>query len=164
MSGHDDPVRIDVPVDFLVNGEPVHVEVAVTSVLADVLRDDCGLTGTKIGCGVGVCGACTVLVEGEPASACLTLTVQVDGRRVETIEAGAADPDIIALQQAFVTEGGFQCGFCTSGQIMALVALQRERAGGPVSVDDVRHHLTGNVCRCTGYCGIVRAACKVLGS
>ena len=145
-------------VTFEANGNPIVVDVDVTSVLADVLRDECGLTGTKIGCGVGVCGACTVLVDGVPTSSCLTLTVQVDGRRVETIEAGATEPDIAAFQEAFEIEGGFQCGFCTSGQIMALVALGRERAGQPITDGDVRHHLTGNVCRCTGYYGIMRAA------
>lgn len=148
-----------VEVTFRVNGEQVRARVPVTKVLADVIRDDCGLTGTKVGCGVGVCGACTVLVEGTPVSSCLTLTVQVEGRHVETIEAGSSDPDIAALQRTFETEGGYQCGFCTSGQIMALVALRRERAGEDVTAEEVRHHLTGNVCRCTGYYGIVRAHC-----
>lgn len=145
-------------VTFDLNGREHRVDVDATSVLADVLRDQCGLTGTKVGCGVGVCGACTVLVDGLPTSSCLALTVQVDGRRVETIEAGATDPDIAALQAAFETEGGFQCGFCTSGQIMALAALRRERVGQSITADEIRHHLTGNVCRCTGYYGIVRAA------
>lgn len=155
MSGDESTV----PVSFRVNDRPVRTEVPVVRVLSDVLRDDLGLTGTKVGCGVGVCGACTVLVDDTPTSSCLTLAVQVEGRHVETIEAGAADPDIATLQQTFTAEGGYQCGFCTSGQIMALVALRRERAGQEIPIDDVREHLAGNVCRCTGYYGILRAQC-----
>ena len=146
-----------VEVSFRVNDRSVRTAVPVVRVLADVLRDYLGLTGTKVGCGVGVCGACTVLVDGTATSSCLTLAVQVDGHHVETIEAGADDPDIAALQHAFTAEGGYQCGFCTSGQIMALVALRRERAGQDIPIEDVRHHLAGNVCRCTGYYGILRA-------
>jgi aerobic-type carbon monoxide dehydrogenase small subunit (CoxS/CutS family) len=162
VSGFDEPTGSVTPVTFRLNGQPVRLDVPVTSVLADVIRDDCGLTGTKVGCGVGACGACTVLVGSEPFSACLTLTVQVEGRDIETIEAAATDPDIAALQRAFVAEGGFQCGFCTSGQIMALTALRRQRPGESIPLDDVRHHLAGNVCRCTGYYGILRAAAAVL--
>lgn len=151
-----------VAVSFRVNGDVVRTEVPVKTLLCDVLRDELRLTGTKVGCGVGVCGACTVLVDGTPTSSCLTLAVQVEGRDVETIEAGATDPDIAALQQTFTSEGGYQCGFCTSGQIMALVAIRRERAGDEITIDDVRHHLTGNVCRCTGYYGILRAHCAAM--
>lgn len=122
--------------------------------LVDLLRDDLGLTGTKLGCGVGVCGACTVLVDGESMTGCLLLAAQVDGRTLRTIE-GLAGERPTALQRAFISEGGFQCGICTPGQILAATALL-EATAHP-SDADLYEGMKGNLCRCTGYYGIVRA-------
>lgn len=117
--------------------------------LLDVLRQECALTGTKEGCGEGECGACTVLVDGEPVNSCLVPLAQVRGRKVETIESlGGTHP----LQEAFVMEGGAQCGICTPGMILAAMAL-----GPNPSLDEVRTGLAGNLCRCTGYEGIYRS-------
>ncbi|RPJ73822.1 MAG: (2Fe-2S)-binding protein, partial [Acidobacteria bacterium] len=115
----------------------------------DVLREDCGLTGTKEGCGEGECGACTVLIDGEAVNACLVPFAQVRGRKVLTIEGLRGRHP---LQGTFVTEGGAQCGICTPGMIMAAAALPSN-----ASIEDVRVGLAGNICRCTGYTGIYRA-------
>ena len=124
--------------------------------LLDVLREDCGLTGTKEGCGEGECGACTVLLDGQAVNACLVPFGQVRGRSVKTIEGlGGRHP----LQDAFVTEGGAQCGICTPGMIMAAAALPPN-----ATLDQVRVGLAGNLCRCTGYMGIYRAVQKAQGS
>lgn len=151
-----------VAVEFDLNGDPVYVEVAVQNTLLDLLRDGRGLTGTKVGCGVGVCGACTVLVDGTPASSCLTLTAQMQGRNVETIEGVDHVSQVSMLQEAFIEEGGFQCGFCTAGQIMTLLALCRTCSAGIPTDDEIVNYLNGSVCRCTGYYGILRAARSVL--
>jgi aerobic-type carbon monoxide dehydrogenase small subunit (CoxS/CutS family) len=134
-----------------VNGSAHRVRVDARDTLADLLRDRLGLTGTKIGCGVGECGACTVLLDDSPVVSCLVLAVETDGRRVTTIE-DERDPRIEALRQAFVAEAALQCGFCTPGMILAARAL-------PADADDdaVRAGLAGNICRCTGYTAIVRA-------
>lgn len=134
-----------------VNGAPVDAIVPADRRLVDLLRDDLGLVGTKIGCEVGVCGVCTVLVDGRATSACLTLAVQVDGAHVQTVE-GLESLEIgRRLQEAFVTEGGFQCGYCTSGQLMN-AAAHLARSASPDDLD-----LHGYLCRCTGYYGILRA-------
>ena len=123
--------------------------------LIDVLRDDLGATGTKEGCSIGVCGACSVLVGGELLSACLLPAVFVDGRDVKTVE-GLADGDkLSSLQDAFIREGGFQCGICTPGQLIAATALLAEKSRP--SDDEIREWMTGNLCRCTGYYGITRS-------
>jgi aerobic-type carbon monoxide dehydrogenase small subunit (CoxS/CutS family) len=134
------------------NGRPVKVRTHPMKRLLDVLREECGLTGTKEGCGEGECGACTVLVDGEPVNSCLIPFAQVRGARVTTIEGlrGKA-----ALQHAFVSEGGAQCGICTPGMILAAAALRREP-----SLEEIRIGLAGNICRCTGYEGIYRAVRK----
>jgi aerobic-type carbon monoxide dehydrogenase small subunit (CoxS/CutS family) len=117
--------------------------------LLDVLREDCGLTGTKEGCGEGECGACTVLVDGEPVNSCLVPLAHVHGTRIMTIEGlGGKHP----LQRAFVERGGAQCGICTPGMIMSAVALGRSP-----SLDEIRTGLAGNLCRCTGYSAIYRS-------
>jgi aerobic-type carbon monoxide dehydrogenase small subunit (CoxS/CutS family) len=139
-----------------VNGRSFEATVPAHSVLIDFLRNELQLTGTKDGCGVGVCGACTVIVDGNPRSACLQLVVLLDGSAIRTVEGlseGAAD--LTALQEAFVRHGGFQCGICTPGQLMAATALldmivQPTRA-------EIREWMEGNLCRCTGYYGIVEA-------
>jgi aerobic carbon-monoxide dehydrogenase small subunit len=120
-----------------------------------VLRDDLGLTGTKEGCSIGVCGACSVLVGGELLSACLLPAVFADGGSVTTVE-GLANGDALSpLQDAFIREGGFQCGICTPGQLIAATALLAERPR-PTEAE-IRDWMMGNLCRCTGYQGIVRA-------
>jgi carbon-monoxide dehydrogenase small subunit len=143
-------------VRFAVNGEPVDVAVSPDRVLLEVLRDDLRLSGTKEGCLVGVCGLCTVLVDGAVMTACLLPAVKVAGRSVTTIEGiAAADGTLSAVQTAFIERGGFQCGICTPGQIMAATALLAE-CPHPTEAE-VRDWMTGNLCRCTGYYGIVDA-------
>jgi aerobic-type carbon monoxide dehydrogenase small subunit (CoxS/CutS family) len=138
---------------FTLNGDPVDITVPAERLLVDVLRDDLGKTGTKDGCSVGVCGLCTVQIDGMPMSACLLLATQVDGSEVGTIE-GLKSP----LQDAFIDEGGFQCGICTSGQLVAADALLRVK---PDATDaEIADWQMGNLCRCTGYYGIARAIAK----
>ena len=123
--------------------------------LIDVLRDDLGFTGTKEGCSIGVCGACSVLVDGELLSACLLPAVFVDGRAVTTVEGLANGDELSPLQDAFIREGGFQCGICTPGQLIAATALLAQHSRP--SDEEVREWMMGNLCRCTGYHGIARA-------
>lgn len=137
------------------NGAPQSVEVRADRRLIDVLRDDLGLTGTKEGCSIGVCGACSVLVGGELLSACLLPAVFVDGRAVTTVEGLADGSALSRVQDAFIREGGFQCGICTPGQLIAATALLAERPRP--SDDEIREWMMGNLCRCTGYHGITRA-------
>lgn len=132
-----------------VNGRRREVSAHPMKRLLDVLREDCGLTGTKEGCGEGECGACTVLLDGEPVNSCLIPFAQARSARVTTIEGLKGKS---ALQQAFVTEGGAQCGICTPGMILAAAALPPR-----ASMEDIRFGLAGNLCRCTGYTGIYRA-------
>ena len=134
---------------FILNGRRMNVKAHPMKRLLDVLREDCRLTGTKEGCGEGECGACTVLVDGQPVNSCLIPVAQVRGARVTTIEGLKGRT---ALQEAFVTEGGAQCGICTPGMIVAASAL----APRPTA-EDVRTGLAGNLCRCTGYSAIYRA-------
>ncbi len=140
---------------FTLNGKTVDLRAHPMKRLLDVLREDCGLTGTKEGCGEGECGACTVLVDGQAVNACLVPFGQVRGRKVLTIEGLRGRHP---LQQAFATEGGTQCGICTPGMIMAAAALPRHPTR-----EQVRLGLAGNLCRCTGYEGIYRAI-KTAGS
>lgn len=139
--------------ELSVNGTTYEVATAPGDRLLDVLRGPLGLAGTKEACGLGECGACTVLVEGNPVMACLTLVERVRGE-VTTVEGVALEAP--GLGRAFGDEGGFQCGFCTSGQIVATHALLRD--GLPDDDEGLRHALSGNLCRCTGYQGILRAA------
>jgi len=138
-----------------VNGRETEDAVADHALLIDYLREDLGLTGTKRGCDGGECGACTVLVDGEPRLACITLAVRCAGRHVETIEALAADGRMSRLQRAFHEKLGTQCGFCTPGMIMAAEALLRRNA--LPSEAQIREALSGNLCRCTGYVKIIEA-------
>ena len=145
-------------VRFSLNGHAQEREVAAERRLIDVLREDCGLTGTKEGCSVGVCGACSVLVDGEVTSACLMPAPYVDGASVITIEGLARNGVLTPLQESFITEGGFQCGICTPGQIISATALL---VAHPRPTDaEIAEWMTGNLCRCTGYHGIVRAIKK----
>lgn len=142
-------------VTFRLNGEQVSATVPASRLLIALLRDDLGLTGTKEGCSVGVCGACSVLVDGELVSACLLPAVFVDGTEVETVEGVASGEELTALQDAFIRRGGFQCGICTPGQLIAASALLAE-VPRPTEAQ-VRRWMMGNLCRCTGYYGILRA-------
>ncbi len=139
---------------FEVNGRPVEVAVEPRMTLADCLRDVLRLTGTHVGCEHGVCGACTVLLDGEAVRACLILAVQAEGRRVTTVE-GLSGDDLTPLQQAFRKHHALQCGFCTPGMITTAHALLSEEPD--CDADRVREVLSGNICRCTGYIPIVEA-------
>ena len=145
-----------------VNGQSEELRVSPRRTLLASLREDLHLTGTKEGCGVGTCGACTVLVDGKAVLSCLMLAVQADGRRVETIEGLAQDGALDPLQRAFIAQDAFQCGFCTPGQIMAMRGLLRRNAHP--SIDEVRHATDGNVCRCGAYLRIQAAALEVAKS
>lgn len=136
-----------------VNGKPYSAEVPTYRTLVDFLRYDLGLTGTKETCSVGVCGACTVVLDGKMVSSCLTLAVRVDGSEIQTIE-GVANGDVLhPVQQAFIDNGGFQCGACTPGQIMAAKTLLEENAHP--TEDEIKRFMMGNLCRCTGYYQII---------
>ena len=138
-----------------VNGEAVNERVDARKTLVDFLRDDLNLTGSHVGCEHGVCGACTVLLDGTIVRGCLTLAVQCDGAAVETIE-GVSDAGTIAdLQEAFRMRNALQCGFCTPGMLLTAAALLAQ--GGVPSRDKIREHLSGNYCRCTGYHAIIDA-------
>jgi carbon-monoxide dehydrogenase small subunit len=138
-----------------VNGSAVRRPVAGARLLREFLRDDLGLTGTKIGCEDGMCGACAVLVDGSAVKSCLVLAAQVDGCAVTTIEGIAKDGVLSDVQQAMIDHFGFQCGFCTPGLVVTMTALL---AGGERYDDEsAREALVGNICRCTGYTAIVDA-------
>jgi len=143
-------------VHFTVNGEPHEVLVESNALLINVLRDELGLTGTKYSCGTGQCGACTVLVNGEPVLSCLTLAVAVDEADIVTIE-GLDQPDrsLDPVQEAFLDHGAIQCGFCTPG--MAMMGRDLLNKNPDPSESEIREHIKGNLCRCTGYTSIVRA-------
>jgi aerobic-type carbon monoxide dehydrogenase small subunit (CoxS/CutS family) len=145
-----------------VNGTSHTAEVEPRTLLSDFVRHDLGLTGTHVGCEHGVCGACTVQVDGEPARACLMFAVQADGRAVRTVEALEGDDGALhPLQQAFHEHHALQCGFCTSGLLMALEPFVRDRPDA--SDEEIREALAGNLCRCTGYEGIVAAVRAAAG-
>ena len=137
------------------NGETFDVTVEPRKTLADELREDCGLTGTHLGCEHGVCGACTVLLDGEPVRSCLLFAVQCSGREIRTVE-GLADGDRLhPLQQAFWDHHGLQCGFCTPGFLMLAAAVLEQDPG--IGDDELREALSSNLCRCTGYQNIITA-------
>jgi carbon-monoxide dehydrogenase small subunit len=142
-----------VPVAFAINGRRVEFMVEPRRTLADAIRDDLGLTGTHLGCEHGVCGACTVLVDGQPARSCLMLAVQAEGAEVTTIEGLAHGAELHPIQQAMREAHGFQCGFCTPGFLMSAVALVAENPAP--TRDQIRAELSGNLCRCTGYQSII---------
>ena len=136
-----------------VNGQERTLEVPVQRLLIDCLRYDLGLTGTKEGCSVGVCGACTVLMDGQMTSACLTLAVLADGKELRTVEGLARYGKLSPVQQAFIDCGGFQCGICTPGMVVAATALL-ESNSNPTE-DEIKDWMLGNLCRCTGYYKII---------
>jgi carbon-monoxide dehydrogenase small subunit len=147
-----------------VNGTKRSVDVPVDRLLCNVLREDLELTGTKIGCEVGTCGACTVLVDGRLASSCLMLAGQAEGADVVTVEGLDALPRTEDIRTGFIEEGGFQCGFCTPGQLVAATALVNSPDFGDADEAHWRHEMAGNLCRCTGYYGILRALHRVAAS
>ena len=138
-----------------VNGTDRQAEAPAGRLLLDFLRYDLGLTGSKEGCGVGVCGACTVLVDGELFASCITLAAAVEGAEVTTIEGIAQGGQLHPVQQAFIDHGGFQCGICTPGQIVAATALLD--ANPEPNETEIRDWMMGNLCRCTGYYGIINS-------
>jgi carbon-monoxide dehydrogenase small subunit len=142
-------------VSLTANGQGYRAVVEPRKTLADFLREDCRLTGTHLGCEHGVCGACTVLLDGRAVRSCLIFAVQADGSEVITVEGLAPDGELNPVQRAFQSEHGLQCGFCTPGFVVSATALL-QRCPDPTD-DEIREGLSGNICRCTGYQGILRA-------
>lgn len=138
-----------------VNGEEFEILSEVHKTLLEVLREDLGLTGTKRGCDLGTCGACTVMIEGKPYLSCLTLAVDVQGREITTIEGLSQEGELHPLQKAFVEKGAIQCGFCTPGMILTAKAFLEEHPHP--SEEEVKKAISGNLCRCTGYVKIIEA-------
>jgi carbon-monoxide dehydrogenase small subunit len=156
MTAADAPRAVAISVT--VNGKEARRSVPPRLTLADFLRDELSLTGTHLGCEHGVCGACSVFIDGRSARACLTLAVQVDGMRIDTVEGLDEFEETARLRQSFSEHGGLQCGFCTPGFLITAVELLRDTdAEKPLTEESVREALSGNVCRCTGYQGIVAA-------
>jgi len=143
-----------------VNGHTVVREVECRKHLVDFLREDCGLKGSHLGCEHGVCGACTVRLDGQIVRGCLVLAAQASGRQVETVETATPSPRLKALQDAFVEHNALQCGYCTPGMLMAALDLVERRPDA--DREQVRVWMSGNYCRCTGYHAIVDAVCAVL--
>jgi len=143
------------PLTITVNEEVYELEVPANRTLLDVIREECGLTGTKQGCGNGECGACTVLLDGEPVNACLVLALQANGKRVVTVEGLSEGEKLHPIQEVFIAHGAIQCGFCTPGMVLSTKALL-DKNPHPQELE-IREALTGNLCRCTGYQKIVEA-------
>ena len=143
------------PIRVRINDTPYERSVEARKLLVDFIRDDIGLTGTHIGCEHGVCGACTVLLNGEPSQSCLLFAVQVDGSEIVTVEGLGSDGSLHPLQEAFSAAHGLQCGFCTPGMLMSALYLLRDNPDP--SETDIRLAISGNICRCTGYVNIVKA-------
>ena len=142
-------------VSFTVNGEPRTIRVEPRKTLADAIREDCGLTGTHLGCEHGVCGACTILLDGAPVRSCLMFAAQAEGAEIRTVEGLADGETLHPLQQAFIDRHALQCGFCTPGFLMLAVGvLEREP---DIDEDGLREALSSNLCRCTGYLNILDA-------
>jgi aerobic-type carbon monoxide dehydrogenase small subunit (CoxS/CutS family) len=142
-------------IEVTVNGQRKQFDVEPNILLLNLLRDKLYLKGAKYGCGIGECGSCTVLLDGEAVQSCMILAVEADGRCVDTIEGLADDDELNPIQEAFIEEGAIQCGFCTPGFIMATKALLTENPHP--SEGEIREYLKGNLCRCTGYINIVKA-------
>jgi aerobic-type carbon monoxide dehydrogenase small subunit (CoxS/CutS family) len=148
-------------ISVTVNGREHDLAVESRRTLVDVLRHDLGYTGTHVGCEHGICGACTVLLDGQPVRACLVFGVQADGCEVRTVEGLADGAELSDLQKAFSRCHGLQCGFCTPGFLMLAEAYLSEKDGRPADEPEVREVMAANLCRCTGYQGIVEAVCSV---
>ncbi len=152
---------MDQHVSFKVNGTSHELDVPARRLLVDCLRYDLGLSGTKEGCSVGVCGACTVLIDGAMAASCIMLAVAADGAEITTIEGLAQEGRLHPIQQSFIDYGGFQCGICTPGQIMAAKALLDVNPNP--TEDEIREWMMGNLCRCTGYYKILESVQQAIG-
>jgi carbon-monoxide dehydrogenase small subunit len=137
------------------NGEEITVQIEVDALLVDVLRDELGLMGTKEACGQGECGACTVLLDGEPVTSCLVPAIKAQGREVMTVEGLASGGELHPLQKSFIEHGAVQCGYCTPGMLMSAKALM-DRLPHPTE-EEIKEAISGNLCRCTGYAKIVEA-------
>jgi aerobic-type carbon monoxide dehydrogenase small subunit (CoxS/CutS family) len=154
-----------IKISLTVNGVKYEREVDARIHLGDFLRKELQLTGTHLGCEHGVCGACTVLVDGVTARSCLMLAVQSDGKSIETIEGVATkDGALHPIQAALSRHHGLQCGFCTPGVVMTMIELGREHEGRALGEAEIRHAMSGNLCRCTGYQGMVYAALELFGA
>jgi carbon-monoxide dehydrogenase small subunit len=147
--------EMDHRIRLKVNGADHDLEVPARRMLVDCLRYDLGLTGTKEGCSVGVCGACTVLVDGQMVASCITLAVTADGADITTVEGLAQDGKLHPVQQAFIDHGGFQCGICTPGQVITAKALLD--VNPDPTEEEIKDWMMGNLCRCTGYYGILES-------
>ena len=149
-------------ISFILNGEPVQVEIEPYLTLLQVLREKLELTGTKEGCGMGECGACTVLIDGKTVNSCIYPALEVDGKSVTTIEGMTdAQGNLHAIQKAFVEYGAIQCCFCTPGMVLSAKALLDEKT--KPTEEEIRHGIAGNLCRCTGYLQIIQAIKAVSG-
>jgi xanthine dehydrogenase YagT iron-sulfur-binding subunit len=145
------------PITLRINGEPHSLEIDTRTSLLDLLREELGLTGAKKGCDHGQCGACTVLIDGRRANACLALAVAHDGAEVTTVEGLASDGELHPLQQAFIEHDAFQCGYCTPGQLCSAVGMLQEPHAEALDTDAIRERMSGNICRCGAYVNIVAA-------
>ena len=144
-----------IEIEFTINGKKRRIFVKPNDLLINIIRNDLYLTGSKYGCGIGECGACTVLLNGEPVLSCLTLALTIDGKEITTIEGLARGNELHPMQKAFLKNGAVQCGFCTPGMILTATALLRENP--KATEDEIRDYMRGNLCRCTGYVQIVKA-------
>ncbi len=144
-----------VAITLNINGEDHRVSVEPRRTLADTIREDCGKTGTHIGCEHGVCGSCTVIIDGEPMRSCLMFAVQADGRKIRTVEGLAKGDELHPLQRAFIDNHGLQCGFCTPGFLMLATAVLEKEPN--IADGDLLDALSSNLCRCTGYQNIIKA-------
>ncbi len=142
-------------INFRLNGRPVRIEVRDNELLLNLLRDRLGVLSPKYGCGIGECGACTVLINGEPVLSCLTLAVEVDGKEVTTVEGLLRNGELDPVQEAFIEEGAIQCGYCIPGFILMAKKLLEEVRNPDEAT--IREYIRGNLCRCTGYVNIVKA-------
>jgi carbon-monoxide dehydrogenase small subunit len=146
---------VEVTLKFILNGKPIEIKVPPHWTLLRLLREKLGLTGTKEGCGIGECGSCTVLLDGMPVNACLTLAPKVEGRKIETIEGLGSRESLHPLQKSFVDRGAIQCGFCTPGILMSSKALLVENSNP--TREEIKEAISGHLCRCTGYHQIIEA-------
>jgi carbon-monoxide dehydrogenase small subunit len=144
-----------IEVEFTINGNKRRLSVKPNDLLINIIRNDLFLTGSKYGCGIGECGACTVLLNGEPVLSCLTLSATVDGKEITTIEGLAKGNELHPMQIAFLKNAAVQCGFCTPSMILTATALLKENPNP--TEDEIRDYMRGNICRCTGYIQIVKA-------
>ena len=144
-----------ISISATINGKPVHASIEPRTSLADLLREELRLTATHLGCEQGVCGACTVLIDGQPARACIALAVGLEGADIRTLEGLDQDPLMLTLKAAFHDKHGLQCGFCTPGMLISAWDLLRRKPR--LSTEEIRVAISGNLCRCTGYQGIVRS-------